>query len=169
MIRSILVFICFIGFFTGNCFTQQTVISGSKKAHILFQESETQQFGFDSFQFDEWSDHYDTLQTIYLDKYRIFYKSVAFSMPDDIDAKILNINDFNRDSLVFKIKNRRVNFAVKNDSIVTLFLPKMKADYSVIAFYKKKNLGELKVVVYPLKSHKIVIVPLTNDYFNKDS
>lgn len=142
-----------------------------KKSQIVFQKSEGQLFGFDAFQQEEWADQYDTLQSSFLKEYIISYKSVGFNLSDEVNAWIRNIRNFDADSLVFKIENsdREVRFVQINDSIVRLFLPKMKMSYKITPLYRGVKLGALNVEVYPLKKQKVFIVPLMNVKLYKDS
>lgn len=175
MFKFFLTYCTLLFLFGGNLFAQQTLfpllkIKDSRK-QIVFRQSDYQQFGLDVYQHQEWKSNYDTLSENHLSGYKIAYKSVAENIPDDVDALLKNIRNFSKDSLSFTISGsaRKIRFIQKNDTVLTLFLPKMKADYSIEANYKGLKIGQLNVKVYSLITQKIVIVPLTNTALNKDS
>lgn len=147
------------------------VNSKNQSAHILFKKSEIQQFGFDEYMHPEWSKFYESFETDEFNDYKICYKSVGYNIPDNVDALLQNITDFDIRQLDFKIKGKpeKIRFAQKNDTTFTLFLPKKTYKYSVVAKYQGKSLGLLNVEVYDLKSEEVIIIPLMDIDLNRDS
>ncbi len=139
--------------------------------HILFKKSEIQQFGFDEYLHPEWSKFYESFETNEFNDYKICYKSVGYNIPDNVDALLQNITDFDINQLAFVIKGKseKIRFAQKNDSTFTLFLPKKTYKYSVVAKYQGMSVGRLNVEVYGLKSEKVIVVPLLEIDLNRDS
>ena len=139
--------------------------------HILFKKSEIQQFGFDEYIYPEWSEYYESFETDIINDYKICNKSVGYNIPDNVDAVLQNITDFDVNLLQFFIKGKleKIRYTQKNDSTFTLFLPKKTTKYSVIANYQGEDLGQLNVVVYGLKTEKVIIVPLMDSDLNRDS
>lgn len=155
-----------------NLYAQYQTVRPLKDAvQIGFKCNQYQQFGFDEYRFSEWNKYYDSIKIEKSEYYHISNKSVGYNLPDDVDAIIFNASKFDFSHLIFTIggTNQKVNFATKNDSIVTLFLPKMKFNYKIIANYHDTQIGQLNVFVYSLKTEKIIIVPMINQNLNKDS
>ncbi|MEY3237165.1 MAG: hypothetical protein RI883_1266 [Bacteroidota bacterium] len=155
----------------GQTSQNNTNISQNPNPHILFKKSEIQQFGFDEYLYPEWSKYYDTLETEELKDYKICYKSVGYKIADNVDAIIQNINDFEIEKLDFVIngKTEKIRFTQKNDSTLTLFLPRMAFKYYVSAKYDGKKIGQLNVVVYAQKTENVIVVPLMDTKLNRDS
>ena len=175
MLKKSILLIFLASLFAGFGYSQNSVVpflvTTEKKQQVIFQQNEFHQFGLDRFQYPEWEKHYDSPDSDYLPNYLISYKSVGFDIPDGVDAVIRNVRNFKSDSLVFKIadNNQRIRFIQKNDSVVSLFLPKKQTDYTINSFYRGRKIGALRVLVFELKTQKVIIVPLVKTTFNKDS
>lgn len=146
-------------------------ILSSTKAIIRFEENANQQFGFDALQYPEWSDDYDIWQNALVPDYTIPFKSVGFNQTDVVDARILTGTRFAADSLAFEITGTHtiLHYKRRTKQLITLSLPAMTANYTVSAYYNGKELGRLQVIVYHRKEEKIIVVPLFETPFSKDS
>lgn len=144
----------------------------STTAPVLFFEAHpNQQFGFDPFVFKEWSSDYETWEDAPQKPYKIPYKSVGFEQTDLVNARILNGDTLNTDSLLFRIltTGQELQFVPKGQGLFTLELPPMGEYYTVSASYKGREIGRLNVVPYKQRTEKVYLIPLASTNINVDS
>ncbi len=145
--------------------------NGSAAPVILFEAHPNQQFGFDAFLYKEWSSEYTTWENAPQKPYKIPVKSVGFGQTDLVNARLVNSDTLRMDSLSFRIgeNNQELAFVVKERSLLTLELPPMSKSYLLKAFYRGREIGQLNVVPYKLRTEKVYLIPLATTRVNIDS
>lgn len=138
---------------------------------ILFEAHPNQQFGFDAFTHKEWSSDYTTWDNAPQKPYKIPVKSIGFEQTDRVNARLLNGDTLRMDSLSFRIQenDQLLPFAVKEQGLLTLELPPMNQAYLVKAIYRGREIGQLKVIPYKLRTEKVYLIPLAATNINLDS
>lgn len=156
--------------FVGKYSAQQAVPVPAKMV-AEFVVNEQQTFGFDSWQVPEWKEEYLLWNSASFPEYRIPYKSVGYDQSDLVDVQIRNTENPSADSLRFvrSEDGQMIAFSQQFRDRFTLLLPPAKKEYTVLAFYGEKEIGQLKVVVYKPVTEKVKIVPLTTDRIDLDS
>lgn len=160
------VFLCLFA----QAFLAQSAASGQGPV-LLFEAHPNQQFGFDAFLHKEWSSEYETWENAPQKPYKIPFKSVGFEQTDLVNARLVNGDTLRMDSLSFRIQenNQLLPFVVKERSLLTLELPPMNKAYLVKAIYRGREIGQLKVVPYTLRTEKVYLIPLVATKVNIDS
>lgn len=146
--------------------------TGSSAAPVVFFEAHpNQQFGFDASTNKEWSSEYETWDNAPQKPYKIPFKSVGFEQTDLVNARLINGDTLQMDSLSFRIEetNQLLPFVTKAQGLLTLELPPMNRNYVLKAVYKGRDIGQLNVIPYKLRTEKVYLIPLSVTKVNVDS
>ncbi|MES2589533.1 MAG: hypothetical protein V4622_11190 [Bacteroidota bacterium] len=165
-------FILFIFIFGSFAlFSQNNKVTTDIKINLVFKAYEKQKFGFDSYQYKEWSKHYRKINLKFNPSYFVAVKSLAKNQSDKLDFIIRSKTKIDVRNLEFLVKNKALNFKQKNDSTFTLYLIGQKSDYKVNAFFnfqnEKTKIAQLDVKVFEEKTENVIIVPISNQSINE--
>ena len=161
--RISIVFICVFALFSGNLLFGQELL----RADVVSNENAS--YGFDAYQVEEWSDHYEQVELNDSVLYFVPYLSVTEDRVDSIDIQFSSV--FNLDQLSFSVDDSLWELPIvsHSDSSVRTVLPKMHSDYSIEILVRDSLVGKLNVIVYPIQQERLVIVPMVKMELNIDS
>lgn len=162
----------FISFFVLSAWGQHTITSNrTKKPSFSFVKNEYQEVGFDACRYAEWMDKYDSMPSRYGIYSPVPLKSVRNNAPDIVDVHVRYRKNIALDSLSFRIAGKKtpLPFKRRNDSTLTVFLPKMTQNYTVYCIYQRVLETRLDVTVYKGILHKMIVVPLSPFTIKRDS
>lgn len=141
----------------------------TKTKTIEFVSYENQLFGFDAYLISDWKEDY--LVSIVGDSndYQVAYKSVAEGFADSVNLVLSKSIQFAE--LTFKIANSRyeIEYLKRSKGVYTLVLPMKNKSYSLDVYKEDKLLASLSVVVYPMTTVEVIVVPLIRFNLNSDS
>ena len=139
-----------------------------EKVWVDFIEYDSQQYGFDAFQYAEWKTKYEHFK-LNNSNYYIPNKSVLKGAEDSV-LLILNSNNQKRYKLTVKIADSIISHTKMRDGDTIAYqLPAMDKDYSLDLFYGENKVGRLNVFVYEEIGVPVVIIPMTLKDIDPDS
>jgi uncharacterized protein YegP (UPF0339 family) len=146
---------------------QTDTVTSSNSLHSLhkvtFRASKKSLYGFDSLGVSPKSPQSNKI-------IKTSFKSIPEGESDEVEVVLSNHKSLKRDSLFFQIDDERkskIQYKYRNDSTLSLTLPKSTSDYVVKAIYNGKSVGNLNLAVYPNENKDVIIVPLVDSLFSK--
>lgn len=136
-----------------------------KERHVVFVPIEEQKGSFDNAQQVIENNHYEKITIGKGLIYSVPVKSIGKGQSESIQVKLRGFRNPDLNQIEFRVNDSSevLSFIMFNDSTLTLYLPAKKSTYSVVARYKKKVVGKIKIAVYKTIYKKIILVKL-GDY-----
>ncbi|MCE3296269.1 MAG: hypothetical protein K0R65_1983 [Crocinitomicaceae bacterium] len=144
-----------------------TLFSGAQVG-VVFRKNPEQVFGFDSYRYQQWNEHYAQVDLEPQGSSRFYYKSVGSGESDLVDVIVTSRKRITEERMQFYIGRDLVPYVQKNDSLLTILLPPRKRDYHLSAYFNKELVGKLAVLVLPRTVQKVVFVPLKEHKLPED-
>ncbi len=162
MKNFLLIFIVFFSSFINSQISETMKLTLPK---IKFKANENQKFGFDENLNPEWNEFYKKIEIYSGQDFTIPFKSVGKNEIDFVDVLIPSLKKY-KGKFAFKINELELDFISKNDSVLTLFLPKKSKSYKLKSFYFFQNeqyfCGQLDVKIYDSQREKIYLIDFEN-------
>ncbi|MBI1837909.1 MAG: hypothetical protein HYR91_11660 [Flavobacteriia bacterium] len=122
---------------------------------------------FDEIQYEAWQSYYEGKEgnnTFY-----ISHLAIRPNQKNTISATFQNLES--TDNIKIKTSNDSIILKFKwlSNNSLKIFLPEATSDYSILFINKKKTIRQLDIHVFNEIKEKIIIVPLVDFRFNKDS
>ncbi len=166
MKKILLIFIVFFSSFINSQISETMKLTLPK---IKFKANENQKFGFDEYLNPEWNEFYKKIEIYSGQDFTIPFKSVGKNETDFVDVLIPSLKKY-KGKFAFKINELELDFISKNDSVLTLFLPKKSKSYKLKSVYYFQNeqyfCGQLDVKVYNTQNEKIYLIDFDNPSLN---
>ena len=127
--------------------------------------------GFDTYEYEEWSENYPSYNHPDSNKYVIPYKSVATDSVDSILMNWSNLSLKQRERVNFVIHDSnyvQADLDITKDS-VKLILPASKYNYRLDVLLDDHIIGKIYVRVYERHKENLIIVPLLHSKLKGDS
>ena len=132
---------------------------------FYFKGNPEQVYGFDRYHYPEWRAHY-----AYYEKEHFYaaYKTVALNQEDLVDFHIPKGKSLQNLRFEDTLHHFIQPFRIKNDTLVTLKLPKRSKSYRLQAFYKKRLVGVLEVKTFDYQQVDLVLIPMSKGNFSTE-
>lgn len=125
---------------------------------VHFQQNPTETFGFDAKEYMQWYEQYEIIELSDSSYYFVPNKSIGKGQSDVVDVII--DGGF---SPIFKYDDNSTASFISNGNIYTVQIPASNNNgHHTLYAYNNSNqrIGKLNIYVYPVKSRKVVIVPI---------
>ncbi len=133
-------------------------LAATERWHVDFFKSDAQVYGFDSMQFNVWSEHYEH---IFNDSfiYHVPWKSLARGAGDIVKARFIDLDNVDCPISFETAAGNSIQASQSGDDY-TLQLPAVENDFAIYALCNGERIGKLNVALYKGRQKNIHIVPL---------